>query len=152
MHGERPRGEVVFFEEVLGGPVTGQRDRVDPDAPTFGAEGDEVVDDALPHPDLARSLVDEEIGDDAEIRAGSQSFDHHRAEPEHDVVDGAHYDTRVVSREQRAVRVLEWFGPRFAFHPEVATTESRELGAHGDRELDDGRDVLLAGGPAALHV
>jgi len=50
MHGERPRGEVVFLEEVLGGPVTRQRDRVDPHAPALGAEGDEVTDDALPTP------------------------------------------------------------------------------------------------------
>ena len=107
---------------------------------------------ASPMPDLARLFLHEQVGDHAQAVAGAERLDDRGAEAEHDVVDGADDEQRVVAFEQGAVRVVERFGPRFALQPDRAALHHRQLRAHHVRKLDDPRDVVLAGGPAGFHV
>ena len=121
--------------------------------PRSAAERDEVVHDAPRRRPLRvrssstnRSVTTPRRSPE---RSGSISDG---AEAEHDVVDGADDEQRVVACEQRAVRVGERFGPRFALEPDRAALHHRQLRAHHVRKLDDPRDVVLAGGPAGFHV
>ena len=95
-----------------------------PMQPRGAAVLDQRVDHRLPDADLARRFLDEQIGDHAEARTGAQRLDHDGAEADDDVVDGADRQQRVVAREQRAVGVVERFGPRLAFEPERAARAS----------------------------
>ena len=50
-----------------------------------------------PTPTSRAAGSDEQVGDHAEARAGAQLLDHDRAEAQHDVVDGADGERRVVA-------------------------------------------------------
>ncbi len=78
-----------------------------------------------PTPTARGGLLDEQVGHHAEARTGAQLLDHDRAEAEHDVVDGADDEQRVVAREQRVVGVGEGLGPRLALEPQRAAAHRR---------------------------
>jgi hypothetical protein len=101
---------------------------------------------------FARALLDEQVGDHAEPGTRSQRLEHRGTETERHVVDGADHEPRVVAVDERSVRGIERLRPRVALQPDVAALHDGQLGAHGDGELDDARDVVAVGSPAAFHV
>ena len=66
MHDERAGGEAGPLEEVLRLAVTGQRERVDADAPGRVRPVDEVGRERLADPDRTRLGLDVEVADDGE--------------------------------------------------------------------------------------
>ena len=115
------------------------------------AARDERADHGLADADRPRLLLDEQVGDHAEVRTRPERLHEHRAVADHDVVDGADDDEGVVARDERAVRIVEGLGPRVAGEPEVAAAHRRELGPGQAGELDDTRDVGRRRLAARLH-